>query len=70
MKYDMIITQNGKEVFRDSGITQVGGDYRNVIFKNSERNFSPSKKRGFLLFAEKKSLWGASCVSVCVSSSI
>ncbi|MBT8242674.1 MAG: hypothetical protein HKP34_03050 [Nitrosopumilus sp.] len=35
MMYDMIITQNGKEVFQDSGITQVGGDYRNVIFENS-----------------------------------
>jgi len=35
MKYDMIITQNGKEVFRDSGVTQVGGDYRNVIFEDS-----------------------------------
>ena len=35
MKYDMIITQNGKKVFEDSGITQVGGDYRNVIFEDS-----------------------------------
>ena len=35
MKYDMIITQNGKEVFRDTGLTQVGGDYRNVIFEES-----------------------------------
>lgn len=35
MRYDMIITQNGKEVFQDSGITQVGGDYRNVIFETS-----------------------------------
>lgn len=32
MNYDIIIRQNGKEVFRDSGITQVGGDYRNVVF--------------------------------------
>ena len=35
MKYDMIITQNGKIVFEDSGITQVGGDYRNFIFEDS-----------------------------------
>ncbi len=35
MKYDMIITQNGNQVFQDSGMTQVGGDYRNVIFENS-----------------------------------
>ena len=35
MQYDMIITQNGKELFRDSGLTQVGGDYRNFIFENS-----------------------------------
>ena len=32
MSYDITITQNGKEIFRDSGITSVGGDYRNVIF--------------------------------------
>jgi len=32
MSYDLIIRQNGWEVFRDSGITQVGGDYRNVVF--------------------------------------
>jgi len=35
MKYDMIITQNGEELFRDSGMTQVGGDYRNFIFEKS-----------------------------------
>ena len=35
MKYDMIITQNGKELFRDSGLTQIGGDYRNFIFETS-----------------------------------
>ena len=33
MKYEMIITQNGEEVFRDTGLTQVGGDYRNFIFE-------------------------------------
>jgi len=35
MSYDIIITQNGREVFRDSGVTQVGGDYRNVLFEES-----------------------------------
>jgi len=35
MKYEMIITQNGRELFRDTGITQVGGDYRNFIFETS-----------------------------------
>jgi len=35
MKYDIIITQNGKELFRDSGLTQIGGDYRNFIFETS-----------------------------------
>ena len=35
MKYDLIITQNNKIVFEDSGITQVGGDYRNFIFEDS-----------------------------------
>jgi len=33
MSYDLIIRQNGSEVFRDSGITQVGGDYRNAVFR-------------------------------------
>ncbi len=35
MSYDIIITQNGREVFRDSGVTQIGGDYRNVLFEES-----------------------------------
>lgn len=35
MNYEMIITQNGNVVFQDTGLTQVGGDYRNVIFENS-----------------------------------
>jgi len=35
MNYDLVITQNGIEVFRDTGLTQVGGDYRNVIFEKS-----------------------------------
>ncbi len=33
MNYDIIIIQNGKELFRDNGLTQVGGDYRNFIFE-------------------------------------
>jgi len=32
MKYDFIIIQNGKEIFRDEGLTGIGGDYRNFIF--------------------------------------
>jgi len=35
MNYEMIITQNGRELFRDTGITQVGGDYRNFIFETA-----------------------------------
>jgi len=35
MNYDMIITQNGKILFEDSGTTQVGGDYRNFIFETA-----------------------------------
>jgi hypothetical protein len=35
MKYEMIITQNGRELFRDSGLTQIGGDYRNFIFETA-----------------------------------
>lgn len=33
MSYDIIITQNGKELFRDEGLTGVGGDYRNFVFE-------------------------------------
>jgi len=32
-KYDILLIQNGKEIFSDSGLTGAGGDYRNFIFK-------------------------------------
>ena len=32
MKYTFIIFQNGKEIFRDDGVNQIGGDYRNFVF--------------------------------------
>ena len=35
MKYDFVIYQNGKEVFRDEGLNQIGGDYRNFVFDES-----------------------------------
>ena len=35
MSYDIVITQNGKEIFRDDGITTVGGDYRNYLFEEA-----------------------------------
>jgi len=35
MKYDFIIFQNGKEIFRDEGLNQIGGDYRNFVFDKS-----------------------------------
>ena len=35
MKYDFIIFQNGKEIFRDTGLNQIGGDYRNFVFTES-----------------------------------
>ncbi|PIN84029.1 MAG: hypothetical protein COV65_02000 [Nitrosopumilales archaeon CG11_big_fil_rev_8_21_14_0_20_33_24] len=35
MKYDSVLIQNGKEIYRDAGLTQVGGDYRNFAFDNS-----------------------------------
>lgn len=35
MSYDIIIEQNGKEIFRDDGITSVGGDYRNFLFEEA-----------------------------------
>ena len=33
MKYDFVIFQNGREIFRDSGLNQIGGDYRNFVFE-------------------------------------
>ena len=35
MKYDIIIVQNGNEIFRDEGLTGVGGDFRNFIFNEA-----------------------------------
>ena len=35
MKYDFVIFQNGKEIFRDEGLNQIGGDYRNFVFDES-----------------------------------
>ena len=32
MKYDFVLIQNGKEIYRDNGLTQIGGDYRNFVF--------------------------------------
>ncbi len=54
MKYSFIIFQSGKEIFRDEGLSQIGGDYRNFVFSDSgsiiiriEGIHSPS------IFAEK-----------------
>jgi hypothetical protein len=30
-----MIYQNGKEIFRDQGLNQIGGDYRNFVFDES-----------------------------------
>lgn len=35
MNYNFIIFQNGQEIFRDEGVNQIGGDYRNYIFEDS-----------------------------------
>ncbi|MCH9657952.1 hypothetical protein K0U27_04520 [archaeon] len=35
MQYSFVIFQNGLEVFRDNGQSQIGGDYRNYIFSDS-----------------------------------
>jgi hypothetical protein len=35
MKYNFVIFQNGKEIFRDEGLNQIGGDYRNFVFSDS-----------------------------------
>lgn len=34
MQYDFILIQNGNEIYRDTGLTQIGGDYRNYAFDN------------------------------------
>ncbi|MDH3191093.1 MAG: plastocyanin/azurin family copper-binding protein [Nitrosopumilus sp.] len=34
MKYNFIIFQNGQEIFRDEGLNQIGGDYRNFVFND------------------------------------
>jgi plastocyanin len=35
MNYEIAIFQNGKELFRGSGVNQIGGDYRNFVFEES-----------------------------------
>ena len=35
MTYNFIIFQNGKEIFRDEGLSQIEGDYRNFVFSDS-----------------------------------
>lgn len=32
MKYAFVIYQNGKEIYSDEGLNQIGGDYRNFVF--------------------------------------
>ena len=35
MDYSFVIFQNGQEIFRDKGLSQIGGDYRNYVFSDS-----------------------------------
>lgn len=35
MKYNFIIFQNGKEIYRGEGLNEIGGDYRNFVFEDS-----------------------------------
>ena len=35
MLYDLVIFQNGKELYSDNGMTGVGGDYRTIVFDES-----------------------------------
>ena len=35
MEYEISIFQNGKKIFNDEGINQIGGDYRNFVFDES-----------------------------------
>ena len=52
MEYNFVIFQNGKEIFRDSGKNQIGGDYRNYVFAESGSiiiRFEGIQKAGFLV---------------------
>lgn len=35
MKYNFVVILNGKEIYRDSGVNQIGGDFRNFAFDES-----------------------------------
>lgn len=35
MRYDFIIFQNGKEIYRGEGVNEIGGDFRNFVFDES-----------------------------------
>jgi plastocyanin len=35
MNYDFTIFQNGREIYHDTGLNQIGGDYRNFVFTDS-----------------------------------
>lgn len=35
MSYDFVLIQNGKEVYRDAGKTEIGGDFRDYVFDTS-----------------------------------
>jgi plastocyanin len=35
MRYDFVIFQNGKELYRGEGVNEIGGDYRNFVFDES-----------------------------------
>lgn len=34
MEYDFVLIQNGAEIYRDTGRTEVGGDFRSYVFDN------------------------------------
>lgn len=35
MNYDFVLIQNGNEIYRDTGLNQIGGDFRNYAFEES-----------------------------------
>ena len=35
MQYDFVLIQNGQEIYRDTGLTTIGGDFRNFAFDSS-----------------------------------
>ena len=54
MQYTLTVIQNGKSIFHDTGVTGIGGDFRNIIFEDA----GPIE----IVFEDIQS-WGTSAIS-------